>query len=143
MQNKAKKIQFIGLKNNASAASQGEAISHANLDTIPRPFDLVILGMGDDGHTASLFPGAKRLAEAVDMQTEKTCIGIKPANAPFERMSLTLPALLNTTRIILHITGAEKRSTLDKALTAGNPAEMPIRYILKQKLTPVHIYWAP
>lgn len=143
LQNMAKNCHFIGLKNSAATVAQGEAVTHTALNTIPRPFDLVILGMGDDGHTASLFPGAERLAEAVDMKNNKNCIGITPPEAAFERISMTLPTLLDTNRIILHITGSRKRTILENALETGDPAEMPIRYILRQQITPVHIYWAP
>lgn len=139
----ASAAKFVGLKNEAKSTSLGEEATHLLLNTVPRPFDLVILGMGDDGHTASLFPGAERLGEAVDMNNENNCIGITSPNAPFDRMSMTLRTLLDSTEIILHITGASKKSTLEKALEDGEPEDMPIRYILKQEKTPVHIYWAP
>jgi len=143
LQNKAAQAKFIGLKNTSLTAVSGELETHAALEAMPRPFDMVILGMGDDGHTASLFPSAERLPEAVDMQSEKSCIAITPPEVPFERMSMTLRTLLDTNEIILHITGEKKRATLAMALDKDDPNNMPIRYIIHQEITPVSIYWAP
>ncbi|MCF6186211.1 MAG: 6-phosphogluconolactonase [Desulfobulbaceae bacterium] len=108
-----------------------------------RPIDALILGMGGDGHTASLFPGAEKLAAATDMNSGEICMGIAPLTAPHERMTLTLPAILDTRQIVLHITGSEKQDVLKKAMGEGPPEEMPIRFILRQQRTPVAVYWAP
>jgi 6-phosphogluconolactonase len=143
VRNRAKNTRFYGLKNNASTAVQGEKQCDARIAGLPRPFDVVILGMGNDGHTASFFPGAERLPEALDINTARNCIAITPPGAPLERMTLTLPVLLDTDRIILHITGRKKHFVLEKALADGPVEEMPIRCFLRQSRTPVHIYWAP
>ncbi|RWX47327.1 Glucosamine-6-phosphate isomerases/6-phosphogluconolactonase, partial [Candidatus Electrothrix communis] len=78
--------------------------------------------MGNDGHTASLFPGSAQLAAATDMNSGKICMAVTPADAPHERMTLTLPAILGSQEIILHIAGQEKKVVLAKAQEAG-PAE--------------------
>ncbi|MCL7488080.1 MAG: 6-phosphogluconolactonase [Desulfobulbaceae bacterium] len=143
LQNEASAARFIGLKNSAATADSGEQECHEILNAFPRPFDMVILGMGDDGHTASLFPGAAQLARALDMHSGRNCLAITPPDAPFGRMTLTLPALLDSRQIILHITGESKKKTLDKALAGGAPEEMPVRSILRQQKTPVRIFWAP
>lgn len=143
LQNRAENSRFHGLKNNASTAILGEKQCDATLAKIPRPFDVVILGMGNDGHTASFFPGADRLTEAINSNTKSTCLAITPPKAPHERITLTLPVLLDSEQIILHITGREKRSVLEEALSNGPIEEMPIRCILRQDQTPVHIYQAP
>lgn len=143
LQNEAAGARFIGLKNSASFAADGEQVSHEALNAIPRPFDTVILGMGDDGHTASLFPGAKRLSMAMDIQSGRNCIALTPPDAPHDRMTLTLPALLDSREIILHVTGDRKKTILDRALVEVAPNDMPIRRILWQNNTPVHIFWAP
>jgi len=143
LQQRAAAAIFIGLKNAAAQASgEGEAACNQQLQQIPLPFSAVILGMGNDGHTASLFPGAAQLAKAVDMHSNRLCAAIKPQNAPHERMTLTLPTLLAAKEIILHITGLEKKVVLDKALADGPSEAMPIRYILRQKVVPVTVWWA-
>ncbi|HDO31485.1 MAG TPA: 6-phosphogluconolactonase, partial [Desulfobacteraceae bacterium] len=110
---------------------------------LPRPFDVVILGMGGDGHTASFIPGARRLPEALDMKSGRDCLAISPPEAPHERMTLTLPVLLDSRQIILHITGPAKKKVLEQALADGPATAMPIRTILRQQQTPLSVYWAP
>jgi 6-phosphogluconolactonase len=143
LQNKAAAATFVGMKNGAEVASDGEAECEQNFKKIPQPFDVLILGMGGDGHTASLFPGAKKLAAATAMDSGRTCMALAPLTAPHERMSLTLPVILASRQIFLHIVGQEKREVLDKAMTDGPVEEMPIRFVLKQESTPVSVYWAP
>jgi 6-phosphogluconolactonase len=143
LKDKALAATFIGMKNSAATASAGEKECERKLDEVPRPFDVLILGMGNDGHTASLFPGAEKLAAATDMESGRTCMGIAPLTAPHERMTLTLPAILDSRQIFLHITGQEKKDVLQNAQAEGPVEEMPIRYILRQQTTPVAVYWAP
>ena len=142
LQNRAAKAVFVGLKNSAATASEGESGCEQNLRKVPLPFTVLILGMGNDGHTASLFPGSTQLAAATDMHSDKTCMAVTPAHAPHERMTLTLPAILDSQEIILHITGQEKKAVLAKAQEAGPAEEMPVRFILHQHETPVVMYWA-
>jgi len=143
LKNRAAAATFVGMKNPAATAGAGEAECAQQAQKIPRPFTVLILGMGGDGHTASLFPGAKKLAAATDMNSGKLCMGIAPLTAPHERMTLTLPAILDAGHIFLHITSLEKQNVLEKAMEEGPPEEMPIRFILRQQTTPVSIYWAP
>lgn len=143
LKNKALAATFIGMKNSAATASAGEKECEQKLLEVPRPFDVLILGMGNDGHTASLFPGAKKLSLATDTDLGQTCMGIAPLTAPHERMTLTLPAILDSRQIFLHITGQKKNDVLQKAQAKGPVEEMPIRYILRQQTTPVSVFWAP
>ncbi len=143
LQNRAAAAKFSGMKNSAVTASEGEAACAQQLQKTHRPFDVLILGMGADGHTASLFPGAVKLPRATDMQSGIICMGIAPVTAPHERMTLTLPEILTSKQIFLHITGQDKKDVLKQALGAGSPADMPIRYILQQSQKEnFHIYWA-
>jgi 6-phosphogluconolactonase len=142
LRDKAAVATFIGMKNGASTAAVGEVACEQNIQKVPRPFDVLILGMGGDGHTASLFPGAEKLSAATDMNSGKTCMAITPTTAPHDRMTLTLPAILNAEEIILHITGLEKQEVLAKAQTAGPAEEMPVRFVLRQEIIPVTVYWA-
>lgn len=144
LQNKAASAHFVGMKTLAKTASDGEAECAKRLH-LYQPCDVLVLGMGDDGHTASLFPRAQKLAQAVDMQSGKICMGIAPSTAPHERMTLTLPAILAAKQIILHITGQNKKEVLNQALAGGAPEEMPIRFIINhlfEQKKPLPVYWA-
>ena len=106
------------------------------------PFDVVLLGMGDDGHIASLFPGSAALGQGLDPQSPRLCLGV-PAGSPAPdtpRISLTLRALLSSRSIVLLISGEAKRRTVEAALDG---ADLPVRRLLSQSRTPVAILWAP
>jgi 6-phosphogluconolactonase len=143
LQDRAAIATFIGLKNDAQTAEEGEVQCKEELRKVPRPFTVLILGMGNDGHTASLFPGSAQLKAATDMQSGKTCMATMPVDAPHERMTLTLPTLLDSQQIILHITGQEKKAVLEQAQAEGPAEAMPIRYILRQQKRLVDVYWVP
>lgn len=143
LQNKAAAACFVGMKNEAATAGGGEAACEQRLNEIPHPYDCLILGMGNDGHTASLFPGAANLAAAVALDSGRSCMAIRPPVAPHERMTLTLPAILASRQLILHLQGDEKKKVLARAQEEGAAEAMPIRYILRQKTTPMAVYWSP
>ena len=139
--NEASKATYLALKNSADQAVDGEAecaSALAELDT----FTVVILGMGDDGHTASLFPGSDALAAGLAMDSGRDCIAVTPLHAPHQRMSLTLPRLLNSQQIVIHISGASKQQVLSQANSGDDVMELPIRAILQQQQAPLSIYWA-
>ena len=143
LQNRAAAARFVGFKTAVATAVQGEKECADRLALLPKPFDVLILGMGNDGHTASLFPQATRLGQALALDSGKLCLGITPPVAPHERMTLTLPALLQSRQIILHLVGAEKRAVYERALANGPVAQMPIRAVLRQTTAPVTVFWAP
>lgn len=133
---------FVPLKTAAATPHEGAAeAAEAVADALPIPFDVIILGMGDDGHTASFFPHAPELEEA--LTSDALCVGLTPPDyAPHPRITLTLPAILDSRRIILHITGGKKQEVYAKACEAGPVEDMPIRSVLRQEQTPVEVYWA-
>lgn len=137
-------IRFIGLKSDADTPHAGAETTEAALREIPQPFDAVVLGMGDDGHTASFFPNAPELQAALNpKKPDMLCAPITPPDyAPHPRITLTLPALLNAARIYLHITGQGKQDVYAKASGPGPVNDMPIRAVLRQDKTPVDVYWA-
>ncbi|TPW30793.1 6-phosphogluconolactonase [Martelella alba] len=107
------------------------------------PFDVVILGMGTDGHTASFFPGGDTLARALDKNTPPGVMALHADGAGEARMTFTFSSLENAGLLVLHIEGQEKMDVLNKALDGQDETEMPIRAVLMRASSPVEIYWAP
>src|ERR1700727_3654936 len=100
--------RFIGLKNAAPTPDLGAVSAWETFARVPRPFDAVVLGVGDDGHTASLFPRSPNLASALNPTAVAGCVGIRSPAGPRPRLSLTLSALLDSRRIVVLITGDSK-----------------------------------
>lgn len=103
--------------------------------------DAVILGMGNDGHTASFFPGGDTLEEALTV--EGPVISIRAPGAGEPRVTLTLRRLLAADGLYMHIEGEEKAKVLDQALAEGTVQEMPVRAVLRQTQKPVTVFWCP
>jgi 6-phosphogluconolactonase len=106
-------------------------------------FSLVTLGMGADGHTASLFPNTNSLQQGIDLNCSQQFIASMPNDAPHMRISMTASRLLAADEIIIHIVGDKKREVLDKALAATDTSELPVRVILNQTRVPVTVFWSP
>ncbi|MBB3059320.1 6-phosphogluconolactonase [Microbulbifer rhizosphaerae] len=148
LQNNASGAPFLGMKTPHATAAEGEADCQQAYGELPRPFDVCVLGMGSDGHTASLFPHARGLQEALDPQSNQLCRAITAQQSEVtgshtERMTLTLAAILQARDIKLLITGEEKLRVYREALLGSDELEMPVRSILKQGLKSVTVYWAP
>ena len=107
----------------------------------PFPFACALLGMGEDGHFASLFPDADNLDEGLDVDSSELCIPVNTAASPYPRVSLTLAALSRSDEILLLIFGDAKRAVYDNAKKEANGH--PVSHLLRQKRAPVHVYWAP
>ena len=134
---------IIGMKNAAATPEAGVAAAWAEIGAMAQPFDVVVLGMGDDGHTASLFPGSAELAAGLDAGAPPGCLAVHPTAAPHARLSLNLSALLRSRRICIQISGAQKWQVYEQARAAGPVEAMPIRAILRQRRVPVDVYWCP
>ena len=135
---RAAKARFVGMKNDAADAYAGQAACEAALTELPLPLDIVLLGMGEDGHTASLFPEAEELAEG--LTTNALTIAVTPPAAPHQRMSLSAKAILKSRHIFLQIGGAAKKSVYDRALAGGPVEELPIRVALCQHGVSVEVW---
>jgi 6-phosphogluconolactonase len=134
--------QFVGLKSAFDTASAGIQASTDALAAIPRPFDAVVLGLGEDGHTASLFPGAIGLEAALDASVAPALVAITPGAAPHARISMNLALLLEARHIFLPLSGAAKLAVYRAALTAPEPLRWPISAVLRQWQTPVEVFIA-
>ena len=111
-----------------------------HLQTLPLPFCVSLLGMGEDGHFASLFPDAANLDKGLQHESSDWCMPVSTTASPHPRISLTLSALLNSEEILLLIFGDKKRHVFEQALAgSGN---YPVSQLLRQSTTPVHTYWA-
>ncbi|WP_159567587.1 6-phosphogluconolactonase [Budvicia diplopodorum] len=142
LQGKAAAARFVSLKSAAKTPFEGASDVESSIKAMARPFDVVILGMGDDGHTASLFPGAENLLPALDMKSGRLCMGMTPLTAPLDRITLTLPALLNSRHIFLHLVGEAKRAVYHQAQEGHDVNEMPVRSVIHQDKTPVDVFWS-
>jgi 6-phosphogluconolactonase len=134
---------FLGLKNAAATPELGAAAAWQELARVPRPFDVTVLGMGDDGHTASLFPGSPNLDHALDAGAVESCVAMWSPSVPHARISLNLSALLDSRDISILILGESKWRTYVAACEPGPIEAMPLRAVLRQERVPVEVFWAP
>ncbi len=116
----------------------------ANIAALSLPFDVVVLGMGNDGHCASLFPGGDRLDEALRADGAALVLPMRAPDAGEPRITLTLPALAQTRAMYLHIEGAEKKSVLERALSRTAPFERaPIATVLEHAAVAPEVFYCP
>src|SRR5580658_8125302 len=119
LKDRAAGARFLGLKNAAPTPDLGAVSAWETFARVPRPFDAVVLGMGDDGHTASLFPRSPNLPSALNPAAVAGCVGMWSPVPPHPRLSLNLSALLDSRRVVLLIAGDSKWRTYAAALGAG------------------------
>ena len=139
LQGRAAIAKFVPLYTGEAAPDAGK--SSAAQAAVPQPLDVALLGMGNDGHTASFFPGGDTLNEA--LTAEGPVVAIRAPGAGEPRVTLTLKRLLAARALYLHIEGEEKVETLRKAEAEGPIEAMPVRAILRETQTPLTIFWCP
>lgn len=136
--------RFTPLMSDAGTPEACTADADRALAQLRWPMDLVCLGMGEDGHIASLFPGNPSLAAGLDRKTCAYCIAV-PAGTPAPvqpRLSLTLNALIDSRAILIVGTGETKRRVFEEAHT-GVASAPPIAALLRRSRAPVCFFWAP
>ncbi|MCO7566256.1 6-phosphogluconolactonase [Pseudomonas sp. S 311-6] len=135
----AAKARFVGLYHCADNLEAAAALADQALAELP-PIDVLVLGMGDDGHTASLFPASPNLAEGLDPAGTRRCLPMLAPSVPRQRLSMSRALLASAGFIALSVQGLGKLATLRAALAGADPTEMPIRAFLHD---PLDIYWCP
>jgi 6-phosphogluconolactonase len=133
----------------SEAASDYKAAGNAadaRLQDLPWPPDLVWLGVGADGHTASIFAGPD-LQSALDAPKARRAIGTMPdplpPEAPVARVTLTRAAILAARTVLITITGQAKRDLLEQAIADGHSSKLPIGRVLAEAEQPIDIHWCP
>lgn len=142
LRRRAAAARFVPFKTNHAKASGGVTTTEKRIALL-LPFDVVLLGMGPDGHVASLIPGAEGYQSAAAPAGLKTIAVIHAPNAAgsADRMTLTLPGILASRRIILLFMGQDKLNVYNQAREGLSTS--PVRDLLAQSKVPVHAFWAP
>jgi 6-phosphogluconolactonase len=139
LQGPAAKAQFLSLYSATANLEQAAEQADRLLAELP-PIDVLILGMGDDGHTASLFPNSPNLADALKVDGTRRCYPMLAPTVPHQRLTMSRALLASAKSTVLSISGQSKLTTLSAALAGDDVAAMPIRAFLQPTL---EIYWCP
>jgi 6-phosphogluconolactonase len=147
LKNAASLARFIGLKTPHGHPKAAEDAVNERLQILSRPLDVVVLGMGSDGHTASWFPHADGLDFALD-ENAPMAVAITAERSqitgPFtERMTLSRAALKGARLTVMLLKGQDKRETWVRAVNPGPVEEMPVRALLNDPAIDVIVHWAP
>jgi len=142
LQNNAAQADFFDLK--IADKLDQEVLQQLNKNAKQQvlPFDVLILGMGEDGHTASLFPCSDEISEALAKDNTDVLMSVKPKTAPHQRITFTLAALIKSSAIFLHLCGENKQQVLQQAMAGDDIFAMPIRTFLQDKNSTTKVMFA-
>lgn len=139
LQNAAADAQMLGLYQPADTLEQAARLASQRLNDLHQPIDVLVLGMGNDGHTASLFPNSPLLAQGLDPNGAAHCLPMQAPVNPEQRISMSYSLLASARVQCLAIQGSAKLETLRQAMQLET-LQMPIRAFLR---SPLEIYWCP
>ena len=142
LNNAASAASFVGLYAAFATPESGLDSVRARLSVLPSVIDVTILGMGNDGHTASLFPCSVEAQTGLDPACPYSVIAVNPQTAPYARISMSLPRIVSTTALFLHIVGDEKKRVLEAALR-DEKTRSPIVQVLAAAGDVATVYWCP
>ena len=143
LQGKAAEARFLPFFREVAPQFNAEVLDALVLDAsdrtadLPWPLDVAVLGMGEDAHTASLFPGAPGYARAI--ATDQRLAWVVPDTAPHARISFTLSALLAARELVLSIAGTSKLAVYRRAAEKADET-LPISLVLNQSITPISVW---
>ncbi len=143
LRNQAGVARFVGLYNPTATVETATIPAANRISALTQPFDVVVLGMGLDGHTASFFPEGDRLDQALDPKEKALVLSMQAEGAGEGRLTLTLPIIAKAKEIFMHIEGQDKMDVWEKALAGDDQMEMPVRAVIQTAQTPIQLYWAP
>ena len=137
---KAADAELLSFFTRDQSVDERSKLLNAATDTLTTPFACSLLGMGDDGHFASLFPDSKELETNLDLENPDYFVPVATAASPHPRISLTLSALTNSDDVLLLFFGADKRDIYEQAKASRDA--FPVSRLLFQTRAPVHVFWA-
>lgn len=140
LQNQAASATFVSLYNGDARPEMAVGVVASRIGALPRPFDAVVLGMGTDGHIASLFPRAPGIAIGIRPPFGQLCVALRPQDQPEARISMTAPVLCDSRCLFVAIQGEDKRRVMAEALKPGSVTSLPVRVVLHQKSVPVEVH---
>lgn len=143
LKDKASAAHFIPLYYEAPSIEDAAVIATDKTSGTGRPFDVAILGMGGDGHTASFFPHGNNLARALDLSGPRGVLTMQAEGAGEERLTFSFASLSDARFLALHIEGQGKKDVLETAKAGSDETDMPIRAVLNRAASPLEIFWAP
>lgn len=143
LKNEAETASFTGLYRDKTSWRDATRATHITVQNLALPYDVVLLGMGTDGHTASLFPNNAEFHESLSSNYAYRTIAAETNAVPSRRISQTVNSLLLTRRLILYIEGYEKWQIFTDACKPGPIEEVPIRAFLFQHRVPIDVFWCP
>ncbi|MFT5757844.1 MAG: 6-phosphogluconolactonase [Alteromonadaceae bacterium] len=142
LQNNAKQANFFHLKQGKVLGAETLADLNLAAKALLLPLDVLILGMGEDGHTASLFPCSDEITAGLSLDNTDALMKVVPRTAPHQRITFTFSHLIQSHHIFLHVVGEGKQRVLAQANARNDLLEMPIRAFLQNPDVNTQVYWA-
>lgn len=139
--NKAAQAQFIPLVLDSEDEGRNLELARHSIQELNQPYTVVILGMGADGHTASLFPDCPELESGMDLGSNDILLSTHPSIAPYARISFSRAAILSSKRLILHLYGQEKKDILQAAQEGLDWKQYPIAGFIQSDDPKLELYW--